>query len=106
MADIILEMKNITKTFPGVKALSDVTFSVKKGSIHALVGENGAGKSTLIKTITGAHKPDKGKIIFDGKEYDGLTPEISDKCGIKAVYQEFNLVGELTVAENVFLGHI
>ena len=99
----ILEMKNITKEFPGVKALNNVSFKVTRGDIHCLVGENGAGKSTLIKIITGAYTPDAGVIQIGGEVYEGLTPTVARRLGIGAVYQEFNLLPDLSVAENIFL---
>jgi ribose transport system ATP-binding protein len=100
----LLELRNIHKTFPGVIALNDVSFDIKKGEIHGLVGENGAGKSTLIKTCSGAIKPDSGKIVINGEMFPFMTPSLSEKKGIAVIYQEFNLVDGLTVAENVFLG--
>jgi ribose transport system ATP-binding protein len=100
----ILQLQNITKKYPGVVALNDVSLDVIKGEAHALVGENGAGKSTLIKTCTGAVVPDNGKIIVEGREFSSLTPTLSEENGIGVIYQEFNLVGELSVAENIFLG--
>lgn len=103
-SDYVLQLQHIRKTYPGVVALNDVSLEVKKGEIHALVGENGAGKSTLIKTCSGAVVPDSGKIIVNDKEFDSMTPQLSMKNGIAVIYQEFNLVGGLSVAENVFLG--
>src|SRR5260370_8873195 len=100
----ILQLQNITKKYPGVVALNDVSIDVVKGEAHALVGENGAGKSTLIKSCTGAVVPDNGKIIVQGKEFSSFTPTSSEENGIGVIYQEFNLVGELSVAENIFLG--
>ena len=100
----ILEIHDLTKTYPGVIALDNVSINIKKGEVHALVGENGAGKSTLIKTITGASKPDSGKIIFEGKEYPFMTPRLSGDLGIEAIYQEFNLAPSLSVQENIFMG--
>lgn len=105
MSDNILEIKKLTKTYPGVIALDNVSMSIKRGEIHAIVGENGAGKSTLIKAITGAIAPDKGVICFDGKEYNHLDPKLSSHIGIGVIYQEFNLVPALSVAENIFLGN-
>ncbi len=99
----ILSLKHIYKTFGGIHALSDVSFDLREGEIHALVGENGAGKSTLIKVITGAYTPDSGSIQLGGAEYDGLDPTLARHLGIGAVYQEFNLLPELAVAENIFL---
>ena len=100
----MLEFKNITKRFSGIHALSDVSLSVYPGEIHALVGENGAGKSTLIKTCTGAVVPTSGEILVDGKAFEFMTPILSKENGIGVIYQEFNLINDLTVAENIFLG--
>ncbi len=94
----------MTKLYPGVVALDDVSFDVEKGEILALIGENGAGKSTVIKTISGAISPEKGTIVIDGKEYKKLTPALAKDAGIGVVYQEFNLVPSLSIAENIFLG--
>lgn len=105
MAEPILELKNITKRFPGVLALDDVTLDVRPGEIHALVGENGAGKSTLIKCCTGAVVPDGGSIIVEGEAYTQMTPQLADKCGIAVIYQELNSVKDLSASENVFLGN-
>ena len=102
--DVILQLKNVTKTYPGVVALNDVTIDVARNEVHALIGENGAGKSTLIKTCTGAVVPDSGTIVVGGREFGSMTPRRSREHGIAAIYQDFNLVGELSVAENVFLG--
>lgn len=101
----VMSLKHISKTFPGVRALHDISFEVKEGEALALLGENGAGKSTLIKCLTGAHKPTEGTIELFGKEYDGLTPAIARQYGISAVYQEFNLVPDLPIVENVFMGN-
>lgn len=101
----VLELKNVTKEYPGVKALDDISVQFYPGEVHALMGENGAGKSTLIKTISGAVRPNKGKIFFEEKEYAQMTPALSQKLGIGVIYQEFNLVPELSIAENIFLGH-
>ena len=99
----ILSLKNIHKSFGGIHALSNVSFELNKGEVHALVGENGAGKSTLIKIITGAYTPDAGVIQVAGEEFEGLTPSVARRLGIGAVYQEFNLLPDLSVAENIFL---
>ncbi len=104
MKEIVLALKGITKIYPGVKALDDVSLTFEKGEIHAIVGENGAGKSTLIKTITGAIAPTAGTIAFGGKEYQKLDPIEAIRVGIGAVYQEFNLIPYLSVAENIFFG--
>ena len=106
MADsnIVLEMKNICKTFPGVRALSAVDFQLKKGEIHTLMGENGAGKSTLIKVLTGVHQIDDGKIFLEGKEIRITSTEAAQKHGISTVYQEVNLCPNLSVTENIYIG--
>ena len=100
----IIRMEGIFKTFPGVQALADVDFCLKKGEIHALVGENGAGKSTLIKVMTGVERYDKGRIIYDGKETVIKSPQHAQNIGISTVYQEVNLCTNLSVAENLLLG--
>ena len=107
MDDLILSIKNVTKTFPGVKALDNVSFDVKRGTVHAICGENGAGKSTLMKIISGAYKRDSGEIYFDGKPLDpNITPRQSQELGISIIYQEFNLVNTLSVAENIYLNRL
>jgi ribose transport system ATP-binding protein len=106
MNEYIVEMKNISKSFPGVRALSDVNLSVRKGEVHGLVGENGAGKSTLIKILTGAYQKDEGTIAFDGKSVDIKSPHYSKKIGIQAVYQDITLAMHLSVGENFFLGNL
>jgi len=100
----ILKLSSITKKFPGVLALDQVDFELKKGEVHALVGENGAGKSTLIKIISGVHKRDGGSIELKGEEVNIKGPGHSRKLGISVIYQEFNLVPYLSIAENIFLG--
>ena len=102
--EIILEFKNVTKVFPGVVAINSINFQLYKGEVHGLVGENGAGKSTLIKTCTGAEIPSSGTIVIDGKDYYSLTPALSKELNVGIVYQEFNLVNNMTVWENLFLG--
>lgn len=102
--DIILKIDHLTKTYPGVVALNDLSLSVRRGECHALIGENGAGKSTLIKSIAGAIAPDSGSITFEGKTYSSLTPALSKEIGIGVVYQEFNLCSSLSIAENIYLG--
>jgi ribose transport system ATP-binding protein len=104
MVGNIVEMQGITKSFPGVKALVQVSFSCVPGEVHALVGENGAGKSTLMKILAGAYYPDEGKIMVRGKEVVFDSPRDAQEQGISAIYQEFNLIPELNVAENIFLG--
>lgn len=106
MGDTVLSLKNISKVFPGVVALDNVSFDLHKGEILALMGENGAGKSTLIKCLTGAHAPSSGIIEIFGKEYTGLTPALAKKLGIGAVYQEFTLVPDLPIVENVYMGNL
>ncbi len=102
--EIILELKSISKRFPGVKALDNVSFQVEKGEVHALVGENGAGKSTLMKILGGLYKPSSGSVIFNHKEEQFKNAHQSQSSGISVVYQEFNLFPDLTVAENIFVG--
>jgi ribose transport system ATP-binding protein len=102
--DAILQLRNITKSYPGVIALRDVTLDIARNEVHALVGENGAGKSTLIKTCTGAVVPDSGTISVGGTEFSVMTPRRSAANGIAAIYQELNLVGGLSAAENIYLG--
>lgn len=102
--DNILEIKHISKFYPGVVALKDVSLEIQRGEVHALIGENGAGKSTLIKTCSGAIAPSEGELIVNGKTFWQMTPALSKENGIGVIYQEFNLVGDLSVAENIFLG--
>jgi len=103
---VLLEMKGIGKTFPGVKALQGVNLSVRAGQVHALLGENGAGKSTLIKILSGAYSKDEGQIFFEGKQVEIKSPQDAQALGISTIYQEFNLAPHLTIAENIFLGHL
>lgn len=100
----MLKMNHISKVFPGVKALDDVTFTVGKGQIHALIGENGAGKSTLIKILSGAYSCDEGEIIANGEQIKNANPAMMIEKGIAVIYQEFMLLEHQTVAENIFLG--
>ena len=100
----ILEMKGIVKEFPGVRALSNLSFDVYPGECHCLVGENGAGKSTLMKILSGAYKPTAGTICYCGKEYKSLNPEFSKSLGIEIVYQENDLVPTMNAVENIFVG--
>ena len=100
----LLELQEITKTFPGVIALDKVSFDVRPGEVHALVGENGAGKSTLIKIIAGAHQPNGGTMVFDGKPAVLTNPRQATEMGISVIYQETSLYPELTVAENIYIG--
>lgn len=105
MQEYILELKGITKIFPGVKALNNVQFQLKPGEVHALMGENGAGKSTFIKVITGVHKAEEGEMFLDGKKVDFKGPRDAQEAGIAAVYQHPTSYPDLTVAENIFMGH-
>lgn len=103
--EYVLQLQHISKEYPGVKALKDVSLEVRKGEILALIGENGAGKSTLIKTCSGAVIPTSGKIIVNGKEFTSMTPQLAAENGIAIIYQEFNNVKGLSAAENLFLGN-
>ena len=100
----MLSMTGINKAFPGVQALENVDFTLKKGEIHCLMGENGAGKSTLIKVLTGVDRPDSGIITLEGKEIRVKSPQQAQDLGISTVYQEINLCMNLSVAENILLG--
>lgn len=102
--DYIVELKNITKTYPGVVALDDVSLEFKPGEVHAICGENGAGKSTLIKIMSGAAKPEEGKIIVNGEEIASMDPGLSRKLGIEVIYQELVLAPHVSVAENIYMG--
>ena len=106
MSDFILELRNICKSFPGVKALDNVSFSIERGTVHALVGENGAGKSTLIKVLAGIYQPESGEMILEGAARHFKTPSESQTAGISVVHQEIKLSETLSVAENVFLGNL
>lgn len=101
---ILLQVEDITKVFPGVRALYRVSFDLLRGEVHALLGENGAGKSTLIKILAGAYVPDSGRIFVEGQEVHILHPKQGEELGISVIYQEFSLVPYLSVAENIFLG--
>ncbi|MFF4402241.1 sugar ABC transporter ATP-binding protein [Streptomyces sp. NPDC001480] len=102
--DELLRIEGIRKTFPGVVALDGVDFDLRRGEVHVLLGENGAGKSTLIKMLSGAYTPDAGRILVGGEEVRIHGAQDSERLGIATIYQEFNLVPDLTVAENIFLG--
>ena len=107
MSDYILEMKQITKEFPGVKALDNVNFKVKRGEIHCLVGENGAGKSTLMKVLSGVypHGTYSGDIVYNGEVQNFKKISDSEEKGIVIIYQELALIPELSIYENIFFGH-
>ena len=104
MGEVILTMKGIDKSFPGVHALNQVDFEVKKGEVHALMGENGAGKSTLMKVLTGIYKKDTGSITYEGREVEFSSPKEAQDAGIVIVHQELNMMGHLSVAQNIFIG--
>ncbi len=104
MSETILELKNISKSFSGVEVLHEVSFALRPGEVHALLGENGAGKSTLVKIITGVHHPDKGEILLNGELVHFGDARDSRQAGIAAIYQELSLFPDLDVAENIFAG--
>ncbi|MCG1012515.1 sugar ABC transporter ATP-binding protein [Tepidanaerobacter sp. GT38] len=104
MQEYIVEMEHINKTFPGVKALDDVSFNLKSGEVHALLGENGAGKSTLMKVLSGVYTADSGEIKIFGDTVTELTPKKAQQLGVAIIHQELNLCPHLSVAENIFLG--
>ena len=101
LSENMLSFQHISKSFPGVKALRDVSFSIRKGEVHALVGENGAGKSTLLNILKGIYQPDEGQIIYDGSSIKIKSPGHASSIGINMVHQEINLVPELTVGQNI-----
>ncbi|NLA92175.1 MAG: sugar ABC transporter ATP-binding protein [Spirochaetales bacterium] len=105
MEEYILELKNVSKTFPGVRALDDVRFNLKRGEIHSIMGENGAGKSTFIKIITGVYSPDEGEMFFEGEPVVITGTNDSQKLGIAAIYQHVTSYPDLSVTENIFIGH-
>ena len=104
MGEVILTMEGIDKSFPGVHALDNVQLDVRRGEVHALMGENGAGKSTLMKVLTGIYQKDAGRIIFEGREMRFASPREAQAAGIVIVHQELNMMGHLTVAQNIFIG--
>ena len=103
-AEFILEFRGISKHFPGVVALQDVSFGIRSGTTHVIVGENGAGKSTLLKVINGLYKADSGEVLLDGKPLNAGGPVDALKAGISMIYQELNIIPEMTVLENMYLG--
>ena len=104
MAEYKLELKGVSKSFPGVKALDNVQLSVRPGTVHALMGENGAGKSTLMKCLFGIYKMDSGEVYLDGQKVDIGNPDEAMKYGVVMVHQELQPIPARTVAENMFLG--
>jgi ribose transport system ATP-binding protein len=102
----VWELRHVSKAFPGVQALSDVSFAILPGEIHALIGENGSGKSTLVKLLAGVHRPDAGDILFRGERVSLPDPTSARLHGVATIYQEFSLVPTLSVAENVFIGRL
>ncbi len=102
--DLVLQLQGISKQFPGVKALDDVSFDLRRGEVHMLVGENGAGKSTLVKILAGAYRHDTGRIVINGQPAEIQNPAQALALGVSVIYQEFNLVPYLSVAQNIFLG--
>jgi rhamnose transport system ATP-binding protein len=105
VGNVILELKGISKYFAGVKAVDDVNLTIRKGEVHALIGENGAGKSTLVKILTGIHRPTNGSILLNGEPVVFKDPHASQMMGITAIHQEVSTFPELTVTENIFMGH-
>ena len=104
MSDLLLDVRSVTKSFGGVKALQGVNMAVRRGSVHALIGENGAGKSTLMKVLSGAHVPDSGGVFFAGHAFAAPSPAEARRRGVAMIYQELALCPDLTVAENIMLG--
>lgn len=106
MSEFLIEIKHVSKQFPGVLALDDVSFTLKPGEVHVLLGENGAGKSTLIKILSGLYHPSSGEIYVEGQLQHFANPKSAEKAGIATIYQELNLCENLTVAENIFIGRL
>ncbi len=106
MMNSLVEMRNITKKFPGVTALKGVNFDVRPGEVHILLGENGAGKSTLMKMLSGAYEPTEGIMVAGGKEFPRFTPKISQENGISIIYQELSVINEISIQENIFVGKL
>ena len=103
-AEIILSIRDVSKSFPGVRALDRVSVDVRRGTVHGIVGENGAGKSTLMKILSGVYQKDEGSVVFDGRSIERTTPHESMQRGLAIIYQELNLVNTMSVGENIFLG--
>lgn len=108
MSEYILEMKHVTKRFPGVIALNDVSIEVKKGEVLAICGENGAGKSTLMKILSGSYtsREYEGQICIEGKPTEFTSVAVAEKCGIEMVYQELNVMLDASIAENIYVGNL
>ncbi len=104
--ETLVKMEHVTKEFPGVRALDNISFDIRPGEVHILLGENGAGKSTLMKILSGVYQPTSGKIYLKGKEYDYLTPKDSYENGISIIYQELSVINELSILENLFVGKL
>jgi rhamnose transport system ATP-binding protein len=105
VADPILECRKISKSFPGIRALEEVDFPLRPGEVHALVGENGAGKSTLVKILTGIYRPDSGELLLEGRHTDFRSPVAAQAAGIAAIHQEATMFSDLSVTENIYMGH-
>ena len=106
MDDFILKIDGITKDFPGVRALDNVSFNIRRGEVHAIVGENGAGKSTLINIISGGLQPTQGIVYYNGTPIDFSHPVKAQRVGINVVHQELKMIGNLSVVENIYLGNL
>src|SRR5512137_762482 len=104
MAEKLLEIRGITKRFPGVEALRDVSFDIQRNTVHCIVGENGAGKSTLIKILTGAERRSSGSILFRGRQFNPRSTREAMNSGMSVLFQELNVVNQLTVEQNLILG--
>ena len=104
MGKVVVTMSHVNKSFPGVKALDDVSLTLREGEVMALLGENGAGKSTLMKILSGVYTRNSGTLEILGKEYGNLTPKLAQEIGVAIVHQELNMCKDLTVTENMFLG--
>lgn len=104
--ETLVKMEGITKVFPGVKALDNISFEIRAGEVHVLMGENGAGKSTLMKILSGVYQPTSGRITVKGKEFSHFTPRDSYECGISIIYQELSVINELSILENLFVGKL
>lgn len=102
----LVEMKGVVKKFPGVTALKDISFDIRAGEVHVLLGENGAGKSTLMKILSGVYQPTEGTIVIGGKSFSKLSPKDSTENGISVIYQELSVINELSIQENLFVGKL